>query len=720
MRRMGSETIQYPTARRDNSVVDNYHGINIPDPYRWLENPDAEEVKEFVHKQVCLTDSVLKRCEFRSKLGDKITKVFDHPRYSAPFKRCHRYFYFHNTGLQPQNVLYVHHNSFEGEAEVLLDPNVLKEDGTISLNIFSVSKDANFLAYGLSSSGSDWVTIKVMSVQDKLLHPHTLSWVKFSSITWTHDTKGFFYSRYPPPTTKRDAGTETDSNLYHELYYHFLGTDQSQDILCWRDPHSPKYRFEATVTDDGNYVLLNIQEGCDSVNKIYYFDLSQLSNGLQGFRNENSSFLPFVKLIDNFDAKYQAIANDDTVFTFLTNKDAPKYKLVRVDLKEPNTWTDVIQESEKDVLESAYVVNGNQLIVCYLSDVKCVLQVRDLETGSLQHQLPIDIGTVYQISAQREDNVIFIGFTSFLTLGIIYQCDLGTHIPDIKIFREIVVPGFDRSEFRVNQVFAPSKDGTKIPMFIVAKKDIILDGSHPCLLYGYGGFNISLTPYFSVSRIVLAKHLGSVFCIANIRGGGEYGEEWHKAGSLANKQNCFDDFISAAEYLVSAGYTQPKKLCIEGGSNGGLLVGACINQRPDLFGCALAHVGVMDMLRFHKFTIGHAWTSEFGCSDKEEEFHWLIKAWEEHPDKSIQYPSTMLLTADHDDRVVPLHSLKLLATMQYVLVNSLDKSPQTNPIIARIECKAGHGAGRPTQKTIDEAADRYGFMAKMLEAHWIE
>ncbi|CAJ2675823.1 unnamed protein product [Trifolium pratense] len=583
-----------------------------------------------------------------------------------------------------------------------------------------------------SSSGSDWVTIKVMRLHHNLLQPDTLSWVKFSSISWTHDSKGFFYSRYPAPTIKDgelvDAGTETDANLYHELYYHFLGTDQSQDILCWRDPHNPKYMFGTSVTDDGKYVLLSIEEGCDPVNKIYYFDLTKLPNGLEGFRNENS-VLPFVKLIDNFDAKYQPIANDDTVFTFLTNKDAPKYKLVRVDLKEPNTWTDVIQESEKDVLESAYAVNGNQLIVSYLSDVKYVLQVRDLETGSLQHQLPIDIGTVSEISARREDSVVFIGFTSFLTPGIIYQYNLETQIPDMKIFREIVVPGFDRSEFHVNQVFVPSKDGTKIPMFIVARKDIILDGSHPCLLYGYGGFNISLTPFFSASRIVLAKHLGSVFCIANIRGGGEYGEEWHKAGSLAKKQNCFDDFISAAEYLVSTGYTQPKKLCIEGGSNGGLLVGACINQRPDLFGCALAHVGVMDMLRFHKFTIGHAWTSDFGCSDKEEEFHWLIKysplhnvrrPWEQHPDKSIQYPSTMLLTADHDDRVVPLHSLKLLATMQHVLVTSLDKSPQTNPIIARIECKAGHGAGRPTQKTIDEAADRYGFMAKMLEAHWIE
>ncbi|XP_057435121.1 uncharacterized protein LOC130727869 isoform X2 [Lotus japonicus] len=721
--------LQYPSARRDDSVVDDYHGVKIADPYRWLEDPDAEEVKGFVEKQVQLTNTVLEKCETRTKLSEKITKLFDHPRYEAPFRRADKYFYFHNTGLQPQSVLYVQ-DSLEGQAEVLLDPNALSEDGTVALSTLSVSEDAKYLAYALSSSGSDWVTIKVMHVEDKNVVPDTLSWVKFSGISWTHDSKGFFYSRYPTPKDGEivDAGTETNTNLYHELYYHFLGTDQSEDILCWRDPENPKFLFGGSVTDDGKYLLLHIGEGCDPVNKLYYCDFSKLPNGLESFRNENA-LLPFVKLIDKFEAQYEVIANDDTVFTFLTNKDAPKYKLVRVDLKEPTAWADVVQESEKDVLESACAVNDNQLILSYLSDVKNVLQVRDLKTGSLLHQLPIDIGTVSGISARREDSVVFISFTSFLSPGIIYQCNLGTEVPDMKIFREIVVPGFDRSEFHVNQVFVPSKDGTKIPMFIVARRDIILDGSHPCLLYGYGGFNINITPSFSVSRIVLAKHLGVAYCIANIRGGGEYGEEWHKAGSLAKKQNCFDDFISAAEYLISTGYTQPRKLCIEGGSNGGLLVGACINQRPDLFGCALAHVGVMDMLRFHKFTIGHAWTSDYGCSDKEEEFHWLIKysplhnvrrPWEQHPEQSIQYPSTMLLTADHDDRVVPLHSLKLLATLQYVLCSSLEKSPQTNPIIGRIDCKAGHGAGRPTQKLIDEAADRYGFMAKMLQVHWIE
>ncbi|KAF2324747.1 hypothetical protein GH714_016617 [Hevea brasiliensis] len=595
--------LRYPLARRDESVVEDYHGVKVADPYRWLEDPDAEEVKEFVKEQVKLTESVLTSCEAREKLREKITKLFDHPRYDAPFKRGDKSFYFHNTGLQAQDVLYVQ-DSLDGKPEVLLDPNALRRENL-------------------------------------------------------------------------DAGTETSSNLYHELYYHFLGTDQSEDILCWRDTENPKYTFGASVTDDGKYLLLYISESCDPVNKVYYCDMSAFPEGLEGFRGNH--LLPFIKFIDDFDAQYEAIANDETLFTFLTNKNAPKYKLVQVDLMEPSIWTDVVPEAAKDVLESACAVNGDQMILSYLSDVTI--------------------------------------------------CFTDTEVPDMKIFREISVAGFDRTDFHVDQVFFPSKDGTKIPMFIVAKKNIKLDGSHPCLLYGYGGFNISLTPSFSVSRIILTRHLGAVFCIANIRGGGEYGEEWHKAGSLAKKQNCFDDFISAAEYLVSTGYTQPSKLCIEGGSNGGLLIGASINQRPDLFGCALAHVGVMDMLRFHKFTIGHAWTSDYGCSDKEEEFHWLIKysplhnvrrPWEQHPDQPCQYPSTMLLTADHDDRVVPLHSLKLLATMQYVLCSSLENSPQTNPIIGRIECKAGHGAGRPTQKMIDEAADRYAFMAKVLGATWNE
>ncbi|XP_016457700.1 uncharacterized protein LOC107781502 isoform X1 [Nicotiana tabacum] len=719
----------YPLARRDESVFDNYHGVNIPDPYRWLEDPDSEETKDFVEKQVTLTDSVIKMCETREKLRKKLTKLFDFPKYEIPFRAGDKYFYFHNSGLQPQKVLYVQDN-LDGKPEVLLDPNTFSEDGTVALSICAISEDAKYLAYGISSSGSDWVIIKVMRVQDKCDEPDTISWVKFSKVSWTRDSKGFFYSRYPAPKNGEnlDAGRETNVNLHHQVYYHFLGTDQSNDILCWKDTENPKHRHMASVTEDGKYVLLYTFRNCDTVNKLHYCDLSTLPNGIEGYKGRSDA-LPFNKLVDHFDASYDYVAHNNSIFTFLTNKNAPKYKLVRVDVQKPDFWFDIIDEDEKDVLQSAVAVNGNQLIVSYLRDVKNVLQLRDLETGVLLHHLPIDIGRVSGVSARRKDNSVFIGFMNFLIPGLIYECNLKGEVPDLKVFREIVVPGFDRTEFQVNQVFVPSKDGVKIPMFIVSRKNISLDGSNPCLLFGYGGFNVSLTPSFSAARVVLAKHLGVVFCIANIRGGGEYGEEWYKAGALSRKQNCFDDFISAAEYLVTSGYTQPHKLCIEGGSNGGLLVGACVNQRPDLFGCALAHVGVMDMLRFHKFTIGHAWTSDFGCSDKEEEFQWLIKysplhnvrrPWEQFAIKAYQYPSIMLLTADHDDRVVPLHSLKLLATMQYVLCTSVAKSPQTNPIIGRIERKAGHGCGRPTQKLIDEAADRYAFMAKELGASWFE
>eukprot|EP00249_Psilotum_nudum_P018661 c26907_g1_i2 orf=1098-3233(+) len=698
--------------------------------YGRLEDPDAEEVSEFVENQRKLTESVLSTCDFREKLRERITDLYDYPKYECPFKKGDKYFFFYNTGLQSQSILYIQDN-IEEEAHVLLDPNKLSDDGTIALSIHSLSENAEFLAFGLSYSGSDWVNIKVMQVKDKTLLSDSLSWVKFSSIAWTHDNKGFFYSCYPTPNeyANLDAGTETDINLNHQVYYHFVGTEQSEDVLCWRDFKNPKWLFGTAVTEDGKYLVLSIEEGCDPVNMLFYCNLTALPNGLDGFRGKDD-LLPFKKLVDNFEARYDLVANDGTIFTFRTNKNAPRYKLVRVDLNTPCIWIDVIPESTKDVLESAHCVNGGQLLVCYLSDVRYVLQIRELVTGCFLHQLPIDIGSIYAVSGRRIDREIFFGFTSFLTPGIIYQCDLGVLVPELKVFRESILKDFRGADFETKQVFATSNDGTKIPMFIVTRKDVNLNCQNPALLYGYGGFNISITPFFSVSRIVFAQHCGGVLAFANIRGGGEYGEEWHKAGSLARKQNCFNDFVSCAEFLIIEGYTQPNKLAIEGGSNGGLLVATCINQRPDLFGCAIAQVGVMDMLRFHKFTIGHAWTTDYGCSDDEEAFHWLIKysplhnvrrPWECLGGKyGIQYPATMLLTADHDDRVVPLHSLKLLATMQHVLCTSVIDSPQTNPIIARIDTKAGHGSGRPTRKLIDEAADKFSFLTKMLDTSWFD
>ncbi|TKW05952.1 hypothetical protein SEVIR_7G209900v4 [Setaria viridis] len=729
--------LKYPQARRDDGIVDDYHGVPVPDPYRWMEQLDSEEVKEFVSAQAAVADAVLSTCDHRGRLRGQLTSLFDHPRFRAPFKRGGSYFYFHNPGLRPHSALYVQHG-LGGDSAVLLDPNAFSDDGTVSLGMVGVSDAGDHLAYGTSASGSDWVTIRVMRVRDREHLPDTLSWVKFSRIAWTRDGLGFFYSRFPAPRDGEalESGIKTDVNLNHEVYYHFLGTDQSQDVLCWRDPDHPKYIYIPEVTEDGKYVILSVSETSEPVNKLYYCDLSALAHGLEGMRGTHG-MLPFVKLVDKFEAYYGLIANDGTEFTFLTNKDAPRYKLSRVDVDESGSWADVLPEDEKAVLESACAVHGGKLLVNYLSDVKYVLQMRSLVTGELLHDIPIDIGTVNGISGRRVDSEVFIEFASFLTPGIIYRCDVSTEVPEMSVYREISVPGFDRNEFEAKQVFYPSKDGTKIPMFIVSKKNLNLNGSHPALLFGYGGFGMSMTPQFSVTRVVLMRNLGFVTCVANIRGGGEYGEGWHRAGSLANKQNCFDDFIAAGEFLVAAGYTNPTRLCIEGGSNGGLLVAACLNQRPDLFGCALAHVGVMDMLRFHKFTIGRAWTCDFGCSENEEEFHWLIKysplhnvrrPWEEKGDDDPrrrvcwggQYPPTMLLTADHDDRVVPSHTLKFLATLQHVLRAGAEGSPQTNPIIGRIERKSGHGCGRSTQKIIDEAADRYAFAAKMMGVSWID
>ncbi|TVU41967.1 hypothetical protein EJB05_15531, partial [Eragrostis curvula] len=590
-----------------------------------LEDQKSEETNEFVAKQAELAEKVLAECPDTENLRREITRLFDHPRQAAPFRRGNKYFYFHNSGLQEQSVLYMQ-DDLDGKAEVLLDPNTLSKDGTSALINFSISEDAKYLAYGLSECGSDWATIYVITIADKKPMPDKLSWVKFSAMSWTHDGKGFFYGRFPAPREggELDADTETNINVNHQLYYHVMGTDQSEDILCWKDPEHPSYTFGASVTEDGKYIIMGIYEGCGSVNKLYYCKISSLPRGIEGFR-DTQEMLPFVKLVDDFDAQYQIVANDGDEFTFLTNKSAPKNKLVRVNIKNPELWTDVVPEHEKDVLESADTVNNNQLLVCYMSDVKNILQLRHLGTGTLIHQLPLEIGSVSEISCRREDKEAFIGFVSFLSPSIIYRCNLASTMPEMKVFREVSVPGFDRMKFQVKQVFVPSKDGTKIPMFVMSKKDIKLDGSHPTLLHGYGGFNISLTPSFSIARVVLCKNMDFVVCIANIRGGGEYGEEWHKAGALAMKQNCFDDFVSCAEFLISHHYTSPKKICIEGGSNGGLLVGATINQRPDLFGCAIAQGGVQDMLRFHKFTIGHAWTTDYGCSDKEEEFQWLIK-----------------------------------------------------------------------------------------------
>eukprot|EP00048_Salpingoeca_helianthica_P022591 m.19194 g.19194 ORF g.19194 m.19194 type:complete len:743 (+) comp7533_c1_seq1:1353-3581(+) len=695
----------YPTVRRDETVVDDYHGTKIADPYRHLEDPDAPETKAFVEAQNALSLPFIHASPVRENFQKRMTKLYDFPKYGCPFKRGDHYFFYYNTGLQNHSVLYVQ-ASLDAEQTVLLDPNTFSEDGTTALHSTSFTEDGRFVAYSVSAKGSDWETIKVRSVETGQDLSDELKWVKFSCLSWTHDNKGFFYNRYPvaDEMEDKDMGTETTINLFHKLYYHRIGTPQSEDVLCFEMPENPKWMSGLEVTDDGQYFLLFISEGCEPVNRLY-FAPAQPVTGL----------ITFTKVVDNFEAQYDYVSNDGTVFTFKTNLNAPRYRVIRADLaKLPVVWEDVIPQSA-DVLEWSAAVNTNQLVLCYLHHVRSVLQVHSLTSGAHVGDLPLEVGSVSGYSGRRRDAAIFYKFTSFLVPGTIYHCDLATMQP--KLFRQTEIAGFDSSLFETQQVFVTSKDGVKFPMFIIARKGLERTGAHPTLLYGYGGFNISMTPSFSVSRVIFCQNLHGVMAVANIRGGGEYGIEWHKGGSLGNKQNCFNDFQSAAEYLVREGFTTTSKLAINGGSNGGLLVAACANQRPDLFGCVLANVGVMDMLRFHRFTIGHAWTTDYGCADNAEQFPWLRAYSPVHNIRpaDVPYPATLVMTGDHDDRVVPLHSLKYIATLQHTL-GAL--AQQTNPLMARIEVKAGHGAGKPTTKIIEEVADMYAFMSRTLGFEW--
>lgn len=701
----------YPPARRDGSVVDDYHGTKIADPYRWLEDPDSEETKEFVEAQNAVSNPFIEQCEYRQKIQDSLTEKWNFAKYSSPAEHGGYYYYYHNSGLQNQSVMYVQ-DSLDGEPRVFLDPNKLSEDGTLAISGTAFSEDGSCFAYGLSQSGSDWITIKFKDCPSGKDLPDTLEHVKFSSMAWTHDNKGMFYNRYP--VDGKSDGTETTSNFYHKLYYHVLGTKQSEDVLAVEFLNEPKWKIGAEVSDCGKYLLLSPNEGCDPVNRLFYVELDKLPNGITGK-------LPYTVLVDNFDAQYEYITNEGTVFTFLTNLNAPKYKVINIDFNKPEqeNWQTLIEEDENAVLEWVSCVNKNKLVLCYLKDVKNKMYVHSLETGKLIKEIPLDIGTVIGCSGKKKNKEIFIHFMSFLTPGVIYRVDLSVDDPTPKVYRLIKVSNFDFSQFEIKQIFYPSKDGTKIPMFLVHKKGVVLDGKNPTYLYGYGGFEISIKPTFSVSRLVFLKDLGGLFAVANIRGGGEYGETWHKSGTHSKKQNVFDDFQAAAEYLIAQKYTTPEKLVIHGHSNGGLLIAACINQRPDLYGAAIAQVGVLDMLRFHKFTIGHAWTTDFGCSEVPEHFKFLKEYSPIHniriPKGDVQYPSTLLVTADHDDRVVPLHSLKFIAELQHTMK---DQEKQTKPLMIKVDTKAGHGSGKPTAKMIQEHTDLYCFIMKTLELTW--
>jgi prolyl oligopeptidase len=679
-------TKPYPETQKD-STIDDYFGTTISDPYRWLENDTAPDVINWVKQENEVTNDYLAQIPFREKIKTRLTEIWNYPKYSSPFKKGDWYYFFKNDGLQNQSVMY-RQKGLDGEAEVFLDPNKLSADGTVSLASITFSKDYQYCAVGVAQSGSDWNEIFVMNVGTKEKMTDKIEWVKFSGATWKGN--GFYYSRYDAPAKGKEFSNQ---NEYMKIYYHTLGQDQAKDVLVYEDKKHPLRYFNADITEDERFLFINVSEGT-SGNEILVQDLS---------KDEKT----FRLLFKGFENNYAIVTNNQDKILATTDKGAPSYRLIEVDPASPDekNWKELIPE-EKNLLE--YVSScGGKLFASYLVDASSRLYQYDY-SGKKESEIPLPgIGTASGISGRKEDKEAFYTFTSFTDPGNIYRYDLTTG--KSELFRKTEVK-FNADDFETKQVFYTSKDGAKVPMFIMHKKGIKLDGNNPALLYAYGGFNISLTPSFSVSRIMFMEN-GGVYAIANLRGGGEYGEDWHKAGMLGKKQNVFDDFIAAAEFLISEKYTSSAKLAIHGGSNGGLLVGACMTQRPELFKVAIPAVGVLDMLRYHKFTIGWGWAVEYGSSDKKEDFDYLVKYSPLHNVKAgVNYPATMIMTADHDDRVVPAHSFKFAAELQS------KQQKDGNPVLIRIDSKAGHGAGKPTTKLIEDAADMWSFVLWNLGA----
>jgi prolyl oligopeptidase len=676
----------YPTIPTVDQV-DEYHGTQVADPYRWLEDPDSEASQAWIEAENQVTFGYLNQIPAREALKQRLTALWDYEKFGMPFQQGERYFYFKNDGLQNQSVLYTLPN-LDAESKVLLDPNQLSEDGTIALSGLELSEDGNLMAYGLSGSGSDWQEWKVRDVETGEDLLDRIQWVKFSGAAWTHDGQGFFYSRYAEP---KESTKLEEVNQFQKLYYHRLGTPQSEDMLVYDRPDQPEWMFGAGVTEDGRYLLINIDRGTEPKNLVFWKDLSD-PNG------------EIIELIGSFEASFSLIDNDGSTFWFRTDLDAPKGKVVAIDLTAPerSNWRTVIAEAE-ETLEGVSLF-GNQFIASYLKDAQTQIKIFDLN-GVAVGTVPLPgVGSAGGFGGKRHDSETFYSFTSFTTPPTIYRYNIASG--ESTVFRQPQV-SFDPADYETTQVFYTSKDGTQVPMFITHKTGLALDGSNPTYLYGYGGFNISITPSFSPSNLVWME-LGGVFAVANLRGGGEYGETWHQAGTKLNKQNVFDDFIAAAEWLIAHQYTSAQKLAIGGGSNGGLLVGACMTQRPDLFAAALPAVGVLDMLRFHKFTIGWAWCSDYGSPDQPEEFQALYAYSPLHNLKpGTAYPATLITTADHDDRVVPAHSFKFAAALQAAHTGSA-------PVLIRIETKAGHGGGKPTTKVIEEVSDRWAFLVQVL------
>ena len=670
----------YPeTAKVD--TVDDYFGTKVPDPYRWLENDTSAETSAWVKAQNALTQEYLNQIPFRDKLKARLTKIWDYPKFGTPWSKKGNYFYFKNDGMQNQSVLYVQ-KGLDGEAKVLLDPNKLSADGTVALGPMSVSNDGKYLAYATSNAGSDWSEIFVLEIETGKLLPDHIMWVKFSGMSWKGN--GFYYSRYAAP----EAGKElSNKNEFHKVYFHVLGENPEKDALVWEDTKNPLRTFGAGVTEDERFLIISESEST-------YGNIMHIKD----LQNPNAGF---VKIGQNFEHEYNLVDNVGDKLYVITDHLSPRKKLVLIDPKKPSpeAWHTVIPEKEQ-VLEGVYVV-GNKLVSQYMQDACHHVYISDLE-GKQEAELALPgLGTLGGFSSEKGVSEAFYSFTSFTYPNTIFKYDIATNTS--TVFRKPEID-FNPDAFETRQVFYTSKDGTKVPMFIVHKKGLAYEGNNPTLLYGYGGFNVSLTPSFSISRLAFLEN-GGVYVLANIRGGGEYGEEWHKAGTKMQKQNVFDDFIAAAEYLINSKVTSSKHLAINGGSNGGLLIGAVLNQRPELFAAAIPEVGVMDMLRYHKFTIGWAWASDYGTSEESEEmFKYLLAYSPLHTIKpGTVYPPVLVKTADHDDRVVPAHSFKYAATLQACQAGDA-------PVLIRIEEKAGHGAGKPTAKIIEDAADYWAFV----------
>ena len=670
-----------PLARRDDTV-ENYHGTLVADPYRWLEDPAAPDTLEWVEAQNAITEDYLASIPVRASLRERMTALWNYPRYSVPSHEGRYYFYSKNDGLQNQAVIY-RQDSLQGPSSVVIDPNTLSEDGTTALVTQAYSRDGSLLVYGLSVHGSDLQDLRIRQVESGVEYPEVIRWGRFPSVAWKRDKSGFFYNRLPEP----GSVPPEDASNFSQVYWHALATPQSEDRLVYERPDFKELSFSPFMSDDDEYLMLRVWHGTDPKNRFYYRKVE--SEG------------PIIRLLDDADASYDFVGNDGPIFYFQTTLDAPRKRIIAIDSEHPQreNWREIVPQQD-DAIEIALMAN-HRFVILYLHDAHHEIKIYNID-GRYERDIPLPApGSIVEIWGKPDQAELFFSFTSFLYPATIYRYDFRDdslslyHAPELD---------FDASAYETTQVFYHSKDGTRIPMFLTHKKGLKLDGNNPTLLYGYGGFDVSLTPGFAVPTLLWLEH-GGVYAVANLRGGGEYGEAWHQAGTLERKQNVFDDFIAAAEWLLASKYTNTARLAIQGGSNGGLLVAACMVQRPDLFGAVICQVPVIDMLRYHRFTVGRYWVSDYGNAEANPEHFKFMYAYSPlHNVKTgVACPATLIMAADTDDRVVPAHAKKFAATLQAAHTGD-------NPILLRIEMKAGHGLGKPTTKLIEERSDILAFL----------